>query len=143
MNKYIFSIAVWVIGTMVAYGGPVDESQAKALASKYLNNPVSMSESQTMAYSRETKTVDPTLHLFNNQDGDGFVIVAADDRVGGVLGYSDRGHLDAANMPAPLIELLAGYSRAVEKVRVDSISVTQTYIHGVHHHGRCSGALCS
>ena len=34
MNKYIFSIAVWVIGAMVAYGGPVDESQAKALASK-------------------------------------------------------------------------------------------------------------
>ena len=127
MNKYIFSIAVWMIGTMVAYGGPVDESQAKALASKYLINPVSMSESQTVAYSRGTKTVDPTLHLFNNQDGDGFVIVAADDRVGGVLGYSDRGRLDAANMPAPLIELLAGYSRAVEKVRVDSISVTPAY----------------
>ena len=107
MNKYIFSIAVWVIGTMVAYAGPVDESQAKALASKYLINPMSMSESQTVAYSRGTKTVDPTLHLFNNQDGDGFVIVAADDRVGGVLGYSDRGRLDAANMPAPLIELLA------------------------------------
>lgn len=39
------------------WGGPVDESQAKALASKYLINPVSMSESQTVAYSRGTISI--------------------------------------------------------------------------------------
>lgn len=70
---------------------------------------------------------EPALHMFNNENGEGFVIVSADDRVGGVLGYSDRGSLDPQNMPTPLAALLASYTRAVEAVRVDSVSVTPNY----------------
>ncbi len=130
MNKHICTLVVLVMSAINVYAGPVDENMAKTLAQKYLNNPVSIST--TVGNSRGVKasvsTSAPALHLFNNRQGEGFVIVAADDRVGGVLGYSDKGSLDVNNMPAPLEALLNSYVRAVEAVRVDSMNVTPTYI---------------
>lgn len=76
-----------------------------------------------MGKGKQATAEEPVLYLFNNDQGKGFVIVAADDRVGDVLGYSDRGQIDTQNMPVPLKELLDNYAQAVEAVRVDSISV--------------------
>lgn len=125
MKKYLFAIAAWGMSVVSAYAGPVDETKAKLLAQKYIGSPVSIQSATP--FTRSARAAAPALHLFNNQGGEGFVIVAADDRVGGVLGYSDKGHLDEAYMPEPLKKLLASYAQAVEAVRVDSVSVTPTY----------------
>ena len=125
MDKKFYAIAVSAICAMNVYAGPVDVNKAQTMAKKFIGNPVSVGPS--VVKSRGTRTSEPSLHLFNNQDGEGFVIVAGDDRVGGVLGYSDRGRLDAENMSAPMKKLLERYARAVELVKVDSISVTPVY----------------
>lgn len=126
----IFVIVLSLFPAVVGLAGPVDVAKAKELARKYISSPVSVAETSDgfMAKSRRFNDDSPALHMFNNQNGEGFVIVAADDRVGGVLGYSDKGSLDTQNMPAPLMALLTDYTRAVEAVRVDSISVTPYYI---------------
>lgn len=49
-----------------------------------------------------------------NIKGGGFVIVAGEDRATPVLGYSDRGCLDFAHLPAPLQDLLNDYKREIE-----------------------------
>ena len=125
MDKKFYAIAVSAICAMNVYAGPVDVNKAQTMARKFIGNPVSVGPS--VVQSRGTRTSEPSLHLFNNQDGEGFVIVAGDDRVGGVLGYSDRGRLDAENMSAPMKKLLERYARVVELVKVDSISVTPVY----------------
>ena len=48
-----------------------------------------------MGKGKQATAEEPVLYLFNNDQGKGFVIVAADDRVGDVLGYSDRGQIEA------------------------------------------------
>lgn len=115
MDKKFYAIAVSAICAMNVYAGPVDVNKAQTMARKFIGNPVSVGPS--VVQSRGTRTSEPSLHLFNNQDGEGFVIVAGDDRVGGVLGYSDRGRLDAENMSAPMKKLLERYARVVELVR--------------------------
>lgn len=125
MDKKFYAIAVSAICAMNVYAGPVDVNKAQTMARKFIGNPVSVGPS--VVQSRGPRTSEPSLHLFNNQDGEGFVIVAGDDRVGGVLGYSDRGRLDAENMSAPMKRLLERYARVVELVKVDSISVTPVY----------------
>lgn len=125
MDKKFYAIAVSAICAMNVYAGPVDVNKAQTMARMFIGNPVSVGPS--VVQSRGSRTSEPSLHLFNNQDGEGFVIVAGDDRVGGVLGYSDRGRLDAENMSAPMKKLLERYARAVELVKVDSISVTPVY----------------
>lgn len=127
MKKFVCTILVSVPMAVNAYAAPVDAARAKALAQRFIEKPVSISS--PVSKGRRSKAANPALHLFNNQNGEGFVIVSADDRVGGVLGYSDQGRLDTANMPAPMKALLDGYVRAVEAVRVDSVSVTPAYAH--------------
>lgn len=112
MDKKFYAIAVSAICAMNVYAGPVDVNKAQTMARKFIGNPVSVGPS--VVKSRGPRTSEPSLHLFNNQDGEGFVIVAGDDRVGGVLGYSDRGRLDAENMSAPMKQLLERYARVVE-----------------------------
>lgn len=125
----IYSLIVLACVAVVAHAGPVDVNKAKALAQKYLTAPVSVEtvSAAAMGKGKQAQVAEPALHMFNNESGEGFVIVSADDRVGSVLGYSDHGSLDPQNMPAPLAALLASYTRAVEAVRVDSVSVTPNY----------------
>ena len=127
MRIYTLIISALAVATVQA--GPVDINKAKALAQKYVSSPISVETAPlaAMGKGKQALVAEPALHMFNNENGEGFVIVSADDRVGGVLGYSDRGSIDLQNIPTPLAALLANYTRAVEAVRVDSVSVTPSY----------------
>ena len=51
--------------------------------------------------------------MFNGTGG-GYVIVAGDDRVPAVLGYSDQGTFDSQDIPEAMQELLEGYAAQIE-----------------------------
>lgn len=130
MNRYICILAASLFSAANTYAESVNAEKARALALKYIASPVSVTTTPLRARAanhQRDKVTDPALHLFNNQQGEGFVIVAVDDRVGGVLGYSEKGTLDFDNMPSPLRSLLDAYASAVEAVRIDSTSVTPRY----------------
>ena len=55
---------------------------------------------------------DAAYYTFNASRG-GFVIVAGDDRVPAVLGYSDKGTFDPQDMPEAMQTLLEGYAAQI------------------------------
>ena len=60
----------------------------------------------------------PAYYIFNNVETDkGFVIVAGDDGDNDILGYSDSGRYDAANMPPQLSFWLQCYEEQLALVR--------------------------
>lgn len=113
MKTYLYTLLFASLAATNAQAGPVDLATAKKMAQKYIASPVSVDNAPaaSMGKSKQATAEEPALYLFNNDQGKGFVIVAADDRVGGVLGYSDRGKIDTQNMPVPLKELLDSYAR--------------------------------
>ena len=52
----------------------------------------------TTAGTATAKGVQP-LYVFNIDEGDGFVVIAGDDRLKPVLAYVDNGRFDAADLP--------------------------------------------
>lgn len=66
------------------------------------------------AKSRTATTVSPSdaYYVFNNDAG-GFVIIAGDDAVTPVLGYTSTGSFDAENLPDGLKDLLKSYERQI------------------------------
>lgn len=66
------------------------------------------------AKSRTATTASPSdaYYVFNNDDG-GFVIIAGDDAVAPVLGYTSTGSFDAENLPDGLKDLLKSYERQI------------------------------
>ena len=66
------------------------------------------------AKSRTAITASPSdaYYVFNNDAG-GFVIIAGDDAVTPVLGYTSTGSFDAENLPDGLKDLLKSYERQI------------------------------
>lgn len=66
------------------------------------------------AKSRTATTASPSdaYYVFNNDAG-GFVIIAGDDAVTPVLGYTSTGLFDAENLPDGLKDLLKSYERQI------------------------------
>ena len=63
--------------------------------------------------STPAEAADADYYLFNVGDHQGFVIIAGDDRLPPVLGYSDQGGLDPQQLPCGLKELLEAYSALI------------------------------
>ncbi|GHT39028.1 hypothetical protein AGMMS49965_03960 [Bacteroidia bacterium] len=64
-------------------------------------------------------------YVFGGEDNKGFVIVAGDDRVTPVIGYSDTNGFSADDMPANLKWWLGEYARQIQFAIDNDITPTQ------------------
>ena len=71
----------------------------------------------TLSTMEATTEAQPTLYVFDNGDNKGFMIVSADDGAYPLLGYSDTGCFDAANIPPELNYWLNEYSRQISTLK--------------------------
>ena len=99
----------------VSVANPIGENQALSVASRFMAGksltPVTMQRANR-APGQQTTT--QAYYVFNAQANDGYVIVAGDDRVPAVLGYSDNGTFDPADVPPAMQSLLDGYAAQID-----------------------------
>lgn len=111
MKKFIFSLIITVFASVTLVAGPVDEATAAQIASRFLSNEVVL------------VTDGPDgLHIFNTADGEGWVVISAEDSAIPILGYSDKGSFRTDNQPANLRAWLGGYSRELQKASQQRIA---------------------
>ena len=139
------SKTIWLLMAMLAFSSvsqaePVDKEAAQAKAAQVLNNrkdanarrkaavadvwlprllKTSVPDVGTHPASDTSKEV-PTYYVFGNDDDAGFVIIAGDDAVNPVVGYSLSGSFSADNMPDAMRVWLSDYDRYVKAVRSGS-----------------------
>ena len=58
---------------------------------------------------------DAPIYIYNN-DGGGYVIVSGDDRTADILGFSEKGHIDANHLAVNMKSWLQGYVRQIESI---------------------------
>ena len=119
MRKYI-SFFLLIAFTITASADPIDLAKAKELASTYVDNkePVLVSDGLAInAKRRKTPAwVDnPPYYIFSRGENKGFVIVAGDDILPEIIGYTESGEFDTDNMPPAMKDYLYGYEMALEK----------------------------
>lgn len=71
------------------------------------------------------------LYIFNSSDRNGYVIIAGDDNVNPVVGYSFDRSFDVENVPDALADLLASWSEYISDMR-SAPSITQ--VRSAEHH---------
>ena len=64
-----------------------------------------------------------SFYTFNVGDGNGFVIVAADDRAYDILGYSDTGKFEYDKLSPEMKGWLESYSEQISYIRKNNIQV--------------------
>lgn len=104
---YFFLIALFVSLTMFA--GEVTEQQALQKAQQFMKG----KQFKQTNLRRAASTAGNAYYVFNVENNGGFIIVAGDDRVKDILGYSERGSFDLTKAPSNVRWWLSQYEKAV------------------------------
>ena len=109
---------------MPLLGNPVDENTAKQLAQNFWKENNIMGVRSDKVFKKKMGdarfvNVAPQcgyteFYIFNNEDGKGFVIIAADDCVTPILGYSYDNNFATENLPPNLKGWLDGYAEQIQ-----------------------------
>ena len=124
MNTFstkMMTVVLAVASAVVASAAPVNENQALSAASRFMSGksltPVTLQRANRAPGQQATAQA---YYVFNAQASEGYVIVAGDDRVPAVLGYSDNGTFDPANVPPAMQALLDGYAAQIAGLPQDA-----------------------
>ena len=127
MKKLFLSLCLIVamIGNLLA--GPVDQQKAQKVGAKFLSTTAvnqKNADIQLNLISTAAKRDAADYYVFNVSNGEGFVIVAADDRVKPILAYSTTGQFDPQNVSEGLQFTLDGFRDEIQYVREHNLSAT-------------------
>lgn len=108
MNKIFLTGLLLLFTSLSITSAPVTPGRAKNIAAQFLvkaakakgRNVAPAPSTLSLAYTGKDANGQATLYAFNRRSGEGFVVIAADDRAPEVLGYADQGTYDTASMPA-------------------------------------------
>lgn len=116
-------LALIIALSLPILGNPVDENTAKQLAQNFWKENNIMGVKGDKVFKKKmddarfvnvaTRCGYSEFYIFNNKDDKGFVIIAADDCVTPVLGYSYDNNFAAENLPPNLKGWLDGYAEQI------------------------------
>jgi len=117
-------LSVCFLMASVLFAGPVTKQQAQEMAAQFLAGK-SITHRASSASQMHVKVVmnavdeagQPYLYAVQPDNQRGFVIVSGDDRFRDVLGYSESGTFDNANMPDNMRAWLQGYVEEMKHLK--------------------------
>lgn len=123
MKRIILASAL-IFSINLLFSNPVDTITAKRVAENFYkqNNVISVRNGTPLRLNKMEKEFQNVtastdfehFYIFNAKDGNGFVIVSADDQAVPILGYSDKGIFSTDNIPSNVKAWLDGYDREME-----------------------------
>ena len=121
-------IALVLSAVNSAKAGNVGEQQARQKAAAFMTGKATTrgATSLTRVYlplqtkSAAWSVVDAPIYVYNLEGG-GYVIVSGDDRTADILGFSEKGALDADRLPANMKSWLQSYVRKIESIPVSAM----------------------
>ncbi len=127
MRKTILTLclAALTLGNLLA--GPVDQQKAQKVGAKFLSTTAVSQKNadiqlQLASIAANRNATD--YYVFNVSNGEGFVIVAGDDRVKPILAYSTTGSIDPNNMSEGFEFTLEGFREEIQYVREHNLTAT-------------------
>jgi len=111
--KRILSIFTLIFACLAANAGNVSKEDAIRYAQQFFGN---ISASELSVDGTGSNASAPEYYIINRKSG-GFVLIAGDDAIDPVLGYSLKGHFRTNNMPDNLSSWLTSLEKDVLQVR--------------------------
>ena len=133
MKTKILSLLLLIVCFSV-FGKPVDENRAKTVGLYFLQNKTNstlLKEAKNLQLAYKVTAIigdileEQTMFYVFNVGSVGFVIVAGDDTVTPILGYSDQGNFVSENMPSNLKKWLENYKKEILFIIENDIKATE------------------
>lgn len=127
MKKAFIALALATLLFPCCLAGPVTPQRAATVASSFWHA-IAPSKMTVDLVDRSAEWSYEDIYLFTNPAG-GFVLVAADDRIRPILGYSPDGILIPDSMPLPLQKWLQGYQRQIDTIQTTTDIIDSSTIY--------------
>lgn len=123
MNFRMLMVFLVLLTMNSAWAGHVEEQQARKKAIAFMAGKASTRSSNTFTrvylplQTRSTlwSTTEAPIYVYNIEGG-GYVIVSGDDRTADILGFSEKGTLNADRLPANMKSWLQSYVSRIERI---------------------------
>ncbi len=118
--KKIFCVLLLMHLVCHIFANPIDSACAKRIAQTFwLQNGFSTREYGNAPVLKKVTLPASlsNLYAFNDVDGSGFVIIAADDLARPILGYSENSTFEAWEIPSNVLHWLEFYQQSIETAR--------------------------
>ena len=125
----ILCLVTFCFGSVIA--GPVDQQKAQKLGTKFLSTTALSQRNADIQLHLVSATVDRgavDYYVFNVANGEGFVIVAGDDRVKPILAYSTTGQYDPNEVSEGFRFTLDAFREEIQYVREHDLVATPDII---------------
>ena len=126
MRKFYFTLCLMaVIGSLMA--GPVDQQKAQKVGTRFLSTTALSQKNADIKLDLVTMAVDrdaTDYYVFNVSNGEGFVVIAGDDRVRPILAYSTTGKYNPNDVADGFQYTLNGFRNEIQYVREHNLTAT-------------------
>ena len=133
--KRLFALILMMSIGLSLIGGPIDETTAKQLAQNFWKENNTMAVRNGKVFKKqmdEARFINVAAQhgyseffIFNNTAGKGYVIMAADDCVTPILGYSYANNFDDGELPPNFKAWLDGYALQIREATVMKLNATE------------------
>lgn len=114
MKRSLFLVAALALFAMQAIASPVSVNRAAQIGLKFAQSNMASARQVSdlnLAYIQQSENGNAALYVFDYEGG--FVVVSADDVAQPILGFSEEGSFDLANIPDGLNYYLGYYARQI------------------------------
>lgn len=120
--KKLLTLAAFMLSVMGMNADPITPARALQIAQEYMvvGHPMTM---KVKAKARQASTVSAPYYVISRGENQGYVIVAGDDCLPEVLGFTEYGDFDESNIPPALQEMLDVWQANVEAAQADGSNV--------------------
>ena len=127
MKRIILGVTALLVSSMTLFAERVSQEDAAIVANNYMNVSSSVagvkkSPAKRMVMKQTAMTEENQFYLYENENGEGWVIIAANDVVCPVLAYSETGHFRTDNMPSNIKNWLNKYNHFISKLEADGVN---------------------
>lgn len=124
MKKILLLVCMITLTTVGIIAGPVNQHRAGQLGQSFLSaaKGTQKLDIQLVYYSADRSDID--YYVFNASDGNGFVVIAGDDRVRPVLAYSTTGSFDPNDVADGFEYTLNSFGIEIQYAREHDIEAT-------------------
>lgn len=130
MITKLLSLLLFILSFSM-FGKPVDLNRAKTVGLYFLQNKTNstiLKNSTTLELTYKAisgnSSEETVLFYVFNVEALGYIIVAGDDTVTAILGYSDQGNFTSENMPSNIKKWLEGYKKEISFVIENNLKAT-------------------
>lgn len=130
MKKILFGLMALLV-SMTLFAERITPDDAALVANNFMNVASASGAKKAVPQKkmvRKATAEQDMFYVYENANGEGWVIVAANDVVTPVLAYSETGHFRTDNLPVNVKSWMGKYNKFIEKIEADGVEASEEAI---------------